>query len=875
MNAKKLFLEGARSWMLSRAGICSFVLIAVLAASNAVASFPVSVGVSLTGLAYVDSSPDTVFGINLNNGIFISTDRGSSWRALNAGRGFSKILMDPHDPNRILALREFGSSQNTQYLESVDGGRTWNERRVKYGLQPGRFEGFAVHPSRPGLWIALLGGETWASRNNGASWEVAPNPAGSIMQSALSANGEAFYIATDKNEVWRSEDGFEWHPTNFPAGHRPLRIASLAGDRVLVKSERYWWLREKSGPWEQVSMLSPYETRGKFLDHCHPPLQSPADPAYLFATCTNRNKYPGGVSTSQDFSTQLHSMDGGLTWSAAGGSGMADSWNPSAIALHPRDSSVALVAWVEGQVYRTMDRGASWQYSDRGLRLLQPGNDLPAEYRLFDFPRERRLNQAVMAHDIEIVKQIAVEGARMDERGGDKGLTAIDWALQLGGKVEARGDRMYWELRALGAPVPPQTHPASVSTMESMARGNFGSVLEDMVRSGWRLTMGVGEAASPSVLKRWSSRHCTSGKVREATLPCPPSLLGRPLAFWVELHLSIVSPGESAQMIVDLAQLGELSLASRVALFDSGSYGDPKVIRHLLLSLPADASALRRKIAADYKGRFGDISARGDIYGALIGDPGPGNWVLDVLPVDRSALEPGNAAILVRALLGSVGRPDWVRALVLGHAGPRIDAKGWQEVSDFLVLSCDPQLVASALKAGVRFAASVASVDQSSVRVALRKCADDRPARFDAYLGQLHHAGLRLRSYEWWDLGAAEVAALLRFPGHSAYRGVTSPAADVGMMIVQEQQGEGFPRVEYVIEGSPAQMAAIRPGARLVSIDGVLTRGMALNQALLRLRGAVGSPVALTVIGEDGRRSTHRLFRQTLPNKPSMAVSEK
>ena len=57
-------------------------------------------------------------------------------------------------------------------------------------------------------------------------------------------------------------------------------------------------------------------------------------------------------------------------------------------------------------------------------------------------------------------------------------------------------------------------------------------------------------------------------------------------------------------------------------------------------------------------------------------------------------------------------------------------------------------------------------------------------------------------------------------------------------------RGDGL-RVVSPAEGGPAARAGVLPGDVLLAIDGVPTRDMELNEAAVRLRGAVGEPVEL------------------------------
>jgi len=903
--------------------VCSF------ASGGVEAGSPGHQGPRLDSIAYVLSNPEIVFAAG--GGVFRSTDGGASWVGLKTPAAVGGVVTDPHQPGRVVAVPRGMTPGAGDYLESLDSGETWLHKSIVprsldvQGLASPRL---LMHPSRPGVWLAYGYGmdRLWVTQNAGTSWEASPDLDLARTRVNLAVTREAFYVHSSV-EVWRSEDGKDWRSTGFPDGQELWAMEALSGDRVAVASPQGWWLRSASGVWGP----GPSSPKGHSENPLpagqtgpHPsamgrncaPVQSPADAAYLIANCSV------GSSMSVPFSTRLHSFDSGASWSRIGGEGLPDSWYPRVIAPHPLDSGTLLMAWASGRIFRSHDHGATWVASDAGVRIprsveyMDEGSidAIPA----LEYPRETRINQAVIADDLAAVRQLAAAGADLNERG-PAGLSAVEWALMLGAHVDRprRGDTMYWALRGLGAAVPSQAHASAKSVWRALEHGQFGSVLEELLRSGWRLTAKLGK--EPDTLLGDRAQHrCRNVWEGAGPKPCSSSLAGRPLEAWIDLHLSRVPPGESAQLVLDLAALGQMPLAQRVASVDAGRYRAGSDVVRLLRELPTQASSLRRQILVAYRGRYGDVDAGGGLYWGLKEEYRTGDWVPDVLRHDRSTIDPKNAEILVHALLGSLNRPDWVKAIWAGKAGPQLTSEGRQAVLASVVLSCDGALVAAAAKAGLPLARTHFDTGESPMRAALGKCTAWDPAWLDPHLDQLHRAGLRLRTYELWDLSPDEAAALRRFPGRADYRslgdcvmarpeepaaqaaapgaawaplGLSLPdgprrsdaslrclpvgsGAGVGLQLAP-QLPSGHAVVQEVIAGYPADLSGIRPGDRIVAVDGISTRGVPWRQVPLRLKGKAGSRVALTVVREDGRRSTHRLFRQTLPGKPPMAIAEK
>lgn len=84
----------------------------------------------------------------------------------------------------------------------------------------------------------------------------------------------------------------------------------------------------------------------------------------------------------------------------------------------------------------------------------------------------------------------------------------------------------------------------------------------------------------------------------------------------------------------------------------------------------------------------------------------------------------------------------------------------------------------------------------------------------------------------------AETYKLERHAFEGAFQGI---GATVAML-------DGFITIVSPIRGSPAERAGIRPGDRILAVDGDSTQGMALADAVARIRGSRGSTVVLTIL---------------------------
>jgi photosystem II stability/assembly factor-like uncharacterized protein len=263
--------------------------------------------------------------IGAQSGIFMSDDRGSSWRRLSAplpGLAVWSLLRDPHDPDVILAGYEPAA-----LYRSADDGENWTRIALPASYPdvaagpetPKRVTGIAVGgESREAIYVSLEIGGLLRSLDGGNRWDAAIDGL-YVVEDAVDLHGVVVNPArreqvtvTTRVGAFRSEDrGERWRKLAVPA------------------------LREK-GSYCRAIAYAPGETQTLFLGAGN---DFDGDKGALFMSC-----------------------DDGATWKAADLPGPLKS-TVFAIAANPRLPDEIHCATKNGGVFSSGDGGRSWRYS--------------------------------------------------------------------------------------------------------------------------------------------------------------------------------------------------------------------------------------------------------------------------------------------------------------------------------------------------------------------------------------------------------------------------------------------------------------------------------------------------------------------------------
>lgn len=287
---------------------------------------------------------DTAVLAGADTGLWHSDDQGATWRRLLSGH-FRAIATHPTLPHVV-----FAGAQPPAIWQSGDAGATW-QPLDSFSTQPeaadwhlpgatpldrwpgGRISAFAGDPVAPlTVYTSVEIGGVYRSDDGGASWQPCHAGLSSLDVHAVVSHPQepATFFAATETGVYRSDDrGQQWRALPLDAG--------AAYTRALL-------VLPPSGPHERAVWLA-----------------GPADVD------------PWGWAEEPDGARcrLLRSDDDGATWQhITEGLPTAFAGLISTLVADPADRSGAWLGTWDGRVYRTRDRGLSWQQIAEDLGFI-------------------------------------------------------------------------------------------------------------------------------------------------------------------------------------------------------------------------------------------------------------------------------------------------------------------------------------------------------------------------------------------------------------------------------------------------------------------------------------------------------------------------
>jgi photosystem II stability/assembly factor-like uncharacterized protein len=267
-------------------------------------------------LAVCRERPQVAYLAAYEGGMWRSDDGGETWRQLRSYpvEHAHSVVVDPHDPAIV-----YVGSEPAAIFHSHDGGATWQEcesfRAVPESKHWHFFAPRHAHvrdlamaaDDAQRLYAGLEVGGVVRSTDGGATWQQLHGPYEDVHSlSVTPARAQTLYAATAR-QPWRSDDGGEtWTAIGHGLPHRYIVPIAAAPD----------------------------------------------DPDVVLVSCSTSFQRQTGVLG--------RSADGGRSWQKTSWPGPHDDM-VIAIAWDTMEPQVVFAGTDGGKLYRSTDRGASWQ----------------------------------------------------------------------------------------------------------------------------------------------------------------------------------------------------------------------------------------------------------------------------------------------------------------------------------------------------------------------------------------------------------------------------------------------------------------------------------------------------------------------------------
>ena len=331
----------------------------------------VNVSGRISALVVDPSAPAHVLAGAANGGVWESWDRGASWTPRSDYQStltVGALAFDPSSPSTVYCGTGEGdwwSFLGNGVLKSTNGGASWSPVCTApfvgqgfYRLRVDPADGDRLYAATTaGLYVSTDGAVSWTRRRTAVTWTVAK-----LRREILAGCRDGVFRSTNNGTSWAAE-ALPGAPASFDrlavalCGADPdVAYAWGAGPPYSPDPTPYLW-RRAGGTWTAI----------------------PTPPG----VATNQAWYDWYVAAAHDDdgqvycgSIEIHRGDqtaGGWTWRVLTNKGTTgDSIHPDqhAIAFEP-GAPDTIYAGNDGGVYRSPDRGITWQSCNNGLAVTE------------------------------------------------------------------------------------------------------------------------------------------------------------------------------------------------------------------------------------------------------------------------------------------------------------------------------------------------------------------------------------------------------------------------------------------------------------------------------------------------------------------------
>lgn len=339
----------------------------------------------VTQLAIHPTNGDVLIAAAAGGGVWRTDDRGTTWRPLMEQQPtltMGAVAFAPSNPQVMYAASgEDGGGWDPAWggvgiYRSSDGGESWT---LMTPVSSTRFSAIVVHPTNPDTLYAAGNSGLHKSEDGGATWIANPGLAslfdGQITDVLIAHDHpEHLYIGVANDGVYRSTSGGEQVgatpgftrldgtgqlPFGIAAGWAKLAIGrngASGSDFLAAKlgtdGSRIFRTNDGGTTWTE---LAPSVAAKSFDEWCSVIAVDPSDEDVLYAGAAEQ---------------LVRTTNGGRNagdWSAINTGVHADQQD---ICFDPNDPAHIYVA-NDGGVYRSADRGTSWEFASGRLAITQ------------------------------------------------------------------------------------------------------------------------------------------------------------------------------------------------------------------------------------------------------------------------------------------------------------------------------------------------------------------------------------------------------------------------------------------------------------------------------------------------------------------------
>jgi len=331
----------------------------------------VNVSGRISAIAVDPQSPAHVLAGAAGGGVWESRDRGASWAprtdyavTLTVGA----IAFDPRSPSTVYC----GTGEGNFYwplgagiLRSTNGGTTWSPHCTTPFVGQGFYD-LIVDPANSqhllagttgGLYVSTDGGVNWTRRRTAQTWSLSMAPAGGPSAEILAGCGDGVKRSTDGGTTWTAVT-----LPGAPATFDRLAVAIARSNPAVA----YAWGSSGGTPYLRR------RAAGTWTSVAAPP-----------GVSINQAWYDWFLAVAPDLDTQVycgaievHRGDlSGTTWTwrnltNKGAIGSSIHPDQHAIAFEPGQPN-ALYVGNDGGLFRSGDRGITWQHCNNGLVISE------------------------------------------------------------------------------------------------------------------------------------------------------------------------------------------------------------------------------------------------------------------------------------------------------------------------------------------------------------------------------------------------------------------------------------------------------------------------------------------------------------------------